>query len=592
MSSVGTGLSVADILHLVYEGSSGAGFGANLDQTLADSQQRQQLLAALQRQGETLSDDEKRAVANGSADEVKKLLERIRQRRAEENRRTRDGITHSRIPQPTSSTSEILPAADLGMTGLLEWLDTQVEARPWLAKLDFESVAEKTPESLLSAMLVAGEHLSEHELAVFRSGDLSAIKEILKSRFARSTQKDGRAADSATPERSARAAKYDAVRLRPPTTDEKALSEGRAALLKLALGPQQEKSVERALAKKEHGQALTNFDYRSGLPSVGRSGSAHRVPLLQFIPARLRTALSTLGVTNLADFLATASLPECRVILSRLLGLPTTAVLLAAHRAELLDLPVCGQRGKAPHLKDVLLLTRLGVITVGRLAALGAALELHPERLELLATALAALQKSAPDLIGRNRTTRHDLKEWCRAAARRGSNVSLAAKQSADASPIEHAAERILAWHLNQGGAQPDDVWEEMVVRLLIMMRQRQLALDSALWATVDASRRKIYRQVIERSLDEHDLDELAHERALAEAFLVNDEGTSIMTALDPVMVPDVDRTDDHVCFWVDPVADERHIVGASRDGLPPKLQAHYVCMNTRTGEIVPFGVA
>ena len=56
------------------------------------------------------------------------------------------------------------------------------------------------------------------------------------------------------------------------------------------------------------------------------------------------------------------------------------------------------------------------------------------------------VQKSDPDYVGRQRITRHELKEWARVAERRGSDLQL----SPGNEDPEGVAEQVLAWYLEQ----------------------------------------------------------------------------------------------------------------------------------------------
>ncbi len=353
------------------------------------------------------------------------------------------------------------------------------------------------------------------------------------------------------------------------------------------------------------GTSAPQLRYKGGFPAQGRSGEAHQQPLLQFAPSSWRSALQALGVQNLAEFLVRAHSAMGRRLLAEALGTVQPALLLAVLRAELLDLPT--ERGKpSPHLKDVLFFSRLGLRSVDDLARLGRALETSPNRLELAGKLVSLLQRADANYVGRQKLTRHELRAWAVAAERRGSDVTscdsdatgfgsgvtCSGPDAADDGPhkstdVHSAGEAVLAWYLRQRLSDDEAAWDNFVANALALLAQTgssevQARLLRELAAESSAAARSFWHDLLARLEDERaDFDLRRLENLVGElqqGASEADSEWSLMRDLAVRMRHDAERSDNLICFWLQPPA--------SLSSVAP--QPAYVCLDPQSGAILP----
>ncbi len=227
-----------------------------------------------------------------------------------------------------------------------------------------------------------------------------------------------------------------------------------------------------AIKRRQNALGLggNRLNYLSGLPAGGHSGEAGNVPILQFISNNYRPVFSRLGINNLADFLSAAAIPAARQDLYSATGLPPYILLMAAARAELLDLPLAAAAQK-PHINDILLLSALGIFSVGQFAVLRRAVMQNPSWGEIFLELMAMVQKNNPDYRGRQRITRVEFKEWSLAAGKRGSDLMLSDADNSSDSRAEHS----IAAYWQKSAQNPPELLRTAILRLHIMCKKEGL---------------------------------------------------------------------------------------------------------------------
>ncbi|MBI5508612.1 MAG: hypothetical protein HY903_07655 [Deltaproteobacteria bacterium] len=544
------GVDVGDVLRLIYEAelaNPSDTFG-RLDLSLWQQQQRSELAAKMTAEHAELSEADKAALERGDDAAIRKLAERIyHQRQAERakarGRTVQEQQAHDRLTQSHIDRSRLAAKAR----------DDHLTAR--------DDRAEPQP----------------------RQRDASGEER----RPAPATH-----AESEDPRR--------ALALRPPVTDAALLTAARQRLAQLTYAATQQPHTD--LRSQRLGKDQPAYVLLSGFPWGGRSGALQQLPLIQFCPESLRAVLKALGIQTLMDYLAAVSSRAGRLLFAEMSGLPVTSLLLSAYRAELLDLPIARQRAPLPHLKDVLLLSRLGISGVRDLGMLAGLFDDAAEQLEFLASLVDILQRADRRAVGRTRITRHDLREWAHAAKRRGSELEAPAKVPASlfadldaAGRLQLCAEAVLAWYLPSRHADADALWNTMVLRLLHWLRAVGVAPEGDALARFAAKLTAAGRQALAQLLAaDRELD-AATDPALTrfDDFALRIDETSLFYDLYPWTSPDDPRADGLICFFVEPVPDFRHVLGAAAKAegrLPQALAQSYVCMNPVTGEVVTFG--
>jgi len=393
--------------------------------------------------------------------------------------------------------------------------------------------------------------------------------------------------------------------VRPPLTDANALSEAGKTLMLLVNETTQRhqmtskaagagQNIEKMLGGKPPPRAASG-----SLPWGGHSGELAQLPLLQFAPSGLRVTLKALGVRSLMDYLAAVLHPAGRRLVARALGMPVTSVLLSAMRAELLDLVVAKERAGCPHLKDVLLLGKLGVTSVHDLGALGGLLAQSPTALSTLADLIAAVQKRAPDWVGRQHITRHHLHEWAQGASRRGSDLCIPDKShSEDPAPArldeqaQIVAESTLFWFLKQRSAEPQEILELMMFRLLAWLDELSGADDKLRSAAVQffaSGHRVLWARLLEAKKRAREVDEKNDSLKRFRDFVRADSERSLFFELHPWARPDTAPPEGLICFYFEPVPDCRQALATTRAGAgqsPQSLQQLHVCMDPISGAL------
>jgi hypothetical protein len=381
--------------------------------------------------------------------------------------------------------------------------------------------------------------------------------------------------------------------LRPPLRDQSRLASMRLGLLHLVAAKPEESApgAKGGGGQKVLGESRPTMRFVHGYPASGRSGGADKLHLLELCPPSLRPTFEALGVTNLAVYLAGALLPAGRQVLSEASGVPAAALLLSAWRAELLDLPPLERRYPAPHIKDVILLSRLGIESVSTLAALLPVVEQQPSRLELLGKLVAAVQKADVESVGRQRLTRHDLRAWMQAATRRGTDIVIEALQPER--PLAGCAERALTAFAEARRQDQTTLWHEVLERAYLAARTAGGLLDDHLEAALDAEADEVTRAEL-RVLRELQLGSaLRSDREAAareelreyERFTVADGNYSLFLRQAPRLRPG--ERAGRVGFWLDPVPDFRHVFDPARpDTIPEALKPAYVSIDPASGAL------
>ncbi len=613
-------VSAADVMALIYESGAAAGDDPFklFDAQRFNQREWQRLEKLLDDKKENLTDAERSALRNQKHTELVALVKRLRvkelRHRAEvavheahAQKRGADGLTNSKIPMPQGAASpDHLPHEP-----------SQKAARPADG----------------SALAKGGEQPAPRD---GRAPDAKGPgKEAGKDGSPKALAKDDRT--TSRPGQTAEGKQVPKHRALPvvqqPVTDPKRLAAIRQELLRLVTSGEPAKHEPKpavpaklaatmdAEAKQRAtlGKTLPSLVYSRGFPAGGRSGQAAQNPVMQWAPPRLKAGLEAAGIQNLAELLTRCHEPAGRQLLAELCGVPRTTIFLMARRAEILDLPTDNRMQKQPHLKDVLLLSRLGFGSIREMAVLFKVFDRSPSRLEVAAKLVGLLQKADPDYVGRTRLTRHELREWARLAEKRGSDLVLpdesqtlaATSQTAGLHP-EDVAEQVLAWYLEQRLPDGEAAWRELVVRLGAWLTARGAHIDEdtlhALWLECDETTRKSVETVLaarrEALLDEeHRLlsrDEEAfkerleaeHERQEEldyEAFVLREANWSLFLDLAPWLKPDPSRQDKKICFWLDPLPDHRQVrESAGDEQIPASLMPAYICLDPESGAIEP----
>lgn len=467
------------------------------------------LTELLQERGTVLTEQERDALVGGQAVEKKRVLAQLRLRAHQERIRLlapqqpSDGITQSRYLAKTAD-------------------DAVPEGLDAIGRVDATGVG-TTPSSAVAASPAVSRRANVMVPVMEPESDPAVLGEMKQQLLSLVTAAHG-VAPRVAPVAPGAAAK---------------LLHGAGASLKKLVGIHEPEKlptvdttelVQRAVVL---GETRSTLSFKGGFPPGGRSGQAGSMPIMQFVPDQLLPVCKALGIRSLVDVLTRGSLPPGRAVLSRALGVPRTTMLLATHRAELLDLPVDRQRANYPHLKDVLLLSRLGVRTVAQLEVLHRAFSAKPARIDTIADLIAIAQKADPNWVGRQRITRHDLRHWALASSQRGSDIVVATprpRQAAaaaaaqpggspslverefaaalapvsgeveldapapEASPAdlivpqeidvaghEEVAEQVLQHHLTSTWADPDQAFADMAARALTWLASMLSRVDDAL---------------------------------------------------------------------------------------------------------------
>jgi hypothetical protein len=327
-------------------------------------------------------------------------------------------------------------------------------------------------------------------------------------------------------------------------------------------------------------------------------GGAYRspgktLPPLQFFNPPYHQLAAKLGIQSLSDLLLYIGLPEGRLLLSQALGVPVPTLLAAAWRAELLDLPLPdGHHG--PHLKDILLLSKLGIDTLEELASLAEIFGRHPAKLTLLAKLIQQYQRHCPAWVARRALSGKELRQWAQAATKRPSAITIATTGPLeDQSLAEFAAEKVV-WHQKKFlPREATDVFNDALGRLL--MASGNFHLSEQIWQEIliecgDANARR-WRDMLENDRRQALLEERRQEFERYEAYLLGTDDPSLLFDLQPLLGADPAREDGLICFWMEPAADSQHAMARAPDAegeRPPS--ALYVCLDPKSGAVAPFG--
>ncbi len=491
----------------------------------------------------------------------------------------------SRIPQGATPSST---PASINTAELLRIVyDTSLITDPF-APFNFQQLSQRQVRKLSQALFERDQLATEAEKEAIERGKPEEIRAILNKLRKRQINRqktaetiDQKRSDGLTQSRIAiREAKFDilpqdshdtehpqnARNEQPEQTPSPSAKRISPSLERLMLRPalNNKAELDRLKLKLISMRGAQN----SALPTTGYSGNAHQQPLIQWAPTALQHALRSIGLRYLVDFLRTTRFPEGRSALVSALGVPSTTLLIAARRAELLDLPIDPTYAKQPHIRDVLLLEQLGVRSTTQLARLGTALENYPQLLLVLAEAIGLLQKRAPALyLARHHITRHELRAWAKAAQKRPQDMDINEHAPSGAHPtpqnLDRMGEVLMHWGMQAGNGtniDPHQQLKSMVENALKLVVYNGLPwprenLLSALGKT-EAIALEQRLESIRHSA--HNDERLSQERIntenMQEAATENDlEPASLFTDAAPQSLLDENRNDRMICFWMQP---------------------------------------
>lgn len=304
------------------------------------------------------------------------------------------------------------------------------------------------------------------------------------------------------------------------------------------------------------------------VPEKGFSGNAHQLPLLQWAPPSLRPAFEALRIRFLADFLRTMATPLGRSTLVSILGIPPSALLVVGRRAELLDLPATDAVAKVPHLRDILLLSRLGIRSCITLARLAESFSDHPILLDLVAEALSILQKHRPkQYLARHHITRHELSAWAISARKRPDGIELPCPAATNTSAVSDRHDELLMhWGMRQS-VDPDDrqLLIDVFLHLFVLLRRHGLKLPDRLELVLVGALGNSAAEALVGHL--HNIDDtLVQEEAIDReeqrvlqpyryCLAVDDHlaSASLFEDLAPISRPGPAAHDRHPCVWIHP---------------------------------------
>lgn len=267
---------------------------------------------------------------------------------------------------------------------------------------------------------------------------------------------------------------------------------------------------------------------------IGSPALSEREGLLRSLGPERSRALEALGIQSVEDLLDAGALPAGRARLAGQLGLSRAAMLALLYQLELLRIGP-GQNGAQGPLPEHLgALRSAGVPSLAALAAVGELTE--GARLRWL-NRLKRYWSGSP-LVG-PRPHQRDVRHWLASGKRYASQIELREAPNVEgAFPEGDAEERVYAWYLERQ-------WLEQQRRLqdLEMLRRDELERYEP-----DEEERTRWLEGLETEADAH-------------------------------------REDGLVCFWItEPPRATRLDVAA--------VHRAYVCLDPRTGEIVPQQVS
>ncbi len=261
----------------------------------------------------------------------------------------------------------------------------------------------------------------------------------------------------------------------------------------------------------------------------------------------LAKLLGGLGIGDPLSFVKAGALPHDRAALAEALGMGRGELLGLLMKAELLKIGP-GKNGELGIRPDLLgPLKDAGIAMLGTLAA--ARILTREEMAAIYGLLRLSAGGFAKTMKGSRPPVKRDLLHWARQAGRRPSDILLAEWDEERHLAKGDAQELIAAWYL-------ENLW----------------------WDTLAAAKERVRHEYDRRERERRE-SQREHERREGERKREEDERREC-ELLGPEMEYDSQRQDELMCFWITDFN--------TNPALPQSMRRMYVCIDPRTGAIIP----